>query len=159
MKELKILGFTILTALVLTGCGEVGKGSKIGQVVKVNESSGLFCKTVEVEIIRGGFNSGSGAQGGSLHFTIENNKNDLELVKKAMLDGSEIEVNFREEFATFCRSGRNVFSESINIVHQEDKGHIQPDSTNINSDTRIEILRALKLQNEALQKLLNKELK
>lgn len=152
MKRIKLLGLSLATVL-LTGCGEVARGSKIGQVVKVNEASGLFCKTVEVEIIRGGFNSGSGAQGGSLHFTIENNKNDLELVKKAMLDGSEIEVNYRQEFATFCRSeSQNNFADSIKIVNS-DRSHIQADSA-IDLDSRTELIRALKLQNEALQKLL-----
>lgn len=153
--KLKLLGLSLATVL-LTGCGEVARGSKIGQVVKVNEASGLFCKTVEVEIIRGGFNSGSGAQGGSLHFTIENNKNDLELVKKAMLDGSEIEVNYRQEFATFCRSdSQNNFADSIKIVNS-DRSHIQADSSKSGNSGNIsdEILRALIIQNEALQKLI-----
>jgi hypothetical protein len=150
-NKLKLIGLASLTTILLSGCGEVAKGSKIGQVVKVNEASGLFCKTVEVEIIRGGFNSGSGAQGGSLHFTIENNQKNVELVKQAMLDGSEIEVNYRTEFATFCRSdSQNTFGDEVKLV-KSTVSHIQPDS----GDITTELLKALKLQNEAIQKLIN----
>lgn len=147
--KLKVLSLVLLVSIMFTGCLETGKGSKIGQVVKVNEASGVFCKTVEVEIVRGGFNNGSGAMGGSLHFTIENNKQDLELVKKAMVEGSEIEVYFTTEFNSFCRSDSNsTFSNSIKVLNNIT-------NTNNNVDYKTEIINALKLQNEALQKLLN----
>lgn len=151
MKLIKIIGLSLIGCILLSGCGEVARGSKIGQVVKVNEASGVFCKTVEVEIIRGGFNSGTGAMGGSLHFTIENNPKNVELVKKAMLDGSEVEVNFRTEFGTFCRSDSgNTFADDVKIVKTENS------AANTTTDVRDEILKALKLQNEALQKLLGR---
>ena len=158
------LGFASLAIVLFSGCGETARGTKIGQVVKVNEASGLFCKTVEVEIIRGGFNSGSGAQGGSLHFTIENNQQNVELVKQAMLDGSEIEVNYRTEFATFCRSdSNNNFGDSIRLVKPvksvvSTNSVSQPNSNNsVNSgDSDAELIRALKLQNEVIQKLIEK---
>lgn len=149
--KLKLLGLSLLASVLLTGCGETARGTKIGQVVKVNEASGFFCKTVEVEIIRGGFNAGSGAQGGSLHFTIENNPKAVDLVKQAMLDGSEIEVNYRREFATFCRSDSgSVFGDSVKLV-SETAGK----STGV-ADVKDEILKALILQNEALKKVLSR---
>lgn len=151
MKRIIKIGIlSAIAAVTFTGCGEVARGSKIGQVVKVNEASGLICKTVEVEIIRGGFNSGSGAQGGSLHFTIENNPKNVELVKKAMLDGSEIEVNYRQEFATFCRSDSNgTFADDVKVVKSET-------SNASTTDVKDEILKVLMLQNTALQKLINR---
>lgn len=150
--KLKLLGLSLLATVLLTGCGEIAQGSKVGQVVKVNESSGFFCKTVEVEIIRGGFNAGSGAMGGSLHFTIENNNKDLvDLVKKAMLDGSEVEVDYTQEFMSFCRSdSHNTFGSNVKLVKTATPTTVSGD------DVTTEILKALKLQNEAIQKLLTK---
>lgn len=150
--KLKLLGLSLLATVLLTGCGEVAQGTKVGQVVKVNEASGLMCKTVEVEIIRGGFNAGSGAMGGSLHFTIEDDKELVDLVKKAMLDGSEVEVNYRQEFATFCRSDSNgTFGTNVKLVKST-----TTNTTVSGDDVTTEILKALKLQNEAIQKLLTK---
>ena len=151
--KLKLLGLSLLATVLLTGCGEIAQGTKVGQVVKVNEASGFFCKTVEVEIIRGGFNAGSGAMGGSLHFTIENNNKDLvDLVKKAMLDGSEVEVDYTQEFVSFCRSdSRNTFGSNVKLVKST-----TTNTTVSGDDVTTEILKALKLQNEAIQKLLTK---
>lgn len=148
--KLKLLGLSLIATVLLTGCGEIAQGSKVGQVVKVNESSGFICKSVEVEIIRGGFNAGSGAMGGSLHFTIENNPKLVEMVKKAMIDGSEVEVDYRQEFMSFCRSdSNNTFGSDVKLVKPVD-GVTTP------ADEKSELLKALKLQNEAIQKLLNK---
>ena len=150
--KLKLLGLSLLATVLLTGCGEVAQGSKVGQVVKVNESSGLFCKSVEVEIIRGGFNAGSGAMGGSLHFTIENNPKMVEMVKKAMIDGSEVEVSYRQELVSFCRSdSNNTFGTDAKLVKPTET---TPTATS--DDVKSELLKALKLQNEAIQKLLTK---
>ena len=148
--KIKLLMLSGLTALLLTGCGEIAQGTKVGQVVKVNESSGYFCKSVEVEIIRGGFNAGSGAMGGSLHFTIENNPKLVEMVKKAMIDGSEVEVDYRTEFVSFCRSdSQNTFGLDVKLVKSTET--VPTTST---GDVKSELLKALKLQNEAIQKLL-----
>ena len=149
--KLKLLGLSLLASVLLAGCGETARGTKVGQVVKVNEASGLFVKTVEVEIIRGGFNSGSGAQGGSLHFTIENNPKAVDIVKKAMLDGSEVEVDYHKEIISFLRSDSgSVFGDNIKLV-SETAGK----STGV-ADVKDEILKALILQNEALKKLLSR---
>lgn len=149
--KLKLLGLSLIATVLLTGCGEIAKGSKVGQVVKVNESSGFLCKSVEVEIIRGGFNAGSGAMGGSLHFTIEDDKELVDIVKKAMLDGSEVEVDYRQEFMSFCRSdSHNTFGTDVKLVKPT------TNTTVAGVDVKTEILKALKLQNEAIQKLLTK---
>jgi len=62
-----IIGMLLMVALLITltfttGCGvnNPADGSKIGQIVKVTKS-GVFSKTWEAEIIRGGMTGGSGA--------------------------------------------------------------------------------------------------
>ena len=78
------------------------------------------------------------------------NPKNVELVKKAMLDGSEVEVNYRQEFATFCRSDSgSTFANDINVVKTEN-------SNASTQDVKDEILKALILQNAALQKLLSR---
>ena len=67
-----------------------------------------------------------------------------------MLDGSEVEVNYRQEFATFCRSDSNgTFADDVKVVKSET-------SNASTTDVKDEILKALILQNAALQKLINK---
>lgn len=159
----KLLILSTLIMVLFTGCGEVAKGTKIGQVIKVNEASGFFYKTIEVEIIRGGFSAGTGAQGGSLHFTIENNPNNLEIVKKAMTDGSEVEVEYHKEIVTMFRSDSdNVFGDKIKVLSDQKSKNNSTSvisyenniSSNLDAETKQELLKALKLQNEVIQKLL-----
>lgn len=91
-----------LACVSLSGCGNVGNGEKVGQVVKLAET-GIICKTWEGEIVRGGYNGGSGVQGASFDFTIE----DPALLAQiqAALDGQyEIRLYYRTEMVTFCRS-------------------------------------------------------
>lgn len=165
--KFKILSLSIASLLLFTGCGEIAKGTKIGQVVKINESSGLFFKTVEIEMIRGGFNSGSGAQGSSLHFTVENDYDlsKLSLLKKAMIDGSEIEVDYHTEIVSFFRSdSNNNFGDKIKLVEKtkneitSNNNYSYPKSNNefldLDKATKQELLKALKLQTEIIEKIL-----
>lgn len=153
MKYSKFL-FLGLIPLMFAGCWNIGEGEKIGQVVKINEQSGMFCKTVEVEIVRGGLSNGSGVNGSSLHFTIENDDESLEIVKKAMEDGSEVKVNFHTEMVTFCRSDSdNIFGDKIQVIG---KNKEVPNGLSPNVDgTKEELLRALKLNNDIIVKLLS----
>ncbi len=70
MNKLKLL----LLCLTLTGCSvsTPASGQKIGRIVKISEE-GMFCKTCEGELVRGGFTDGSGSMGGVFKFTITNN--------------------------------------------------------------------------------------
>lgn len=90
---------TIVLSLLLTGCGinpTNGTGEKIGQIVKVGKV-GLFNKTWEAELIRGGFSDGSGTVGTQpFHFTIENEA----MVKEAqeyMRNQTEVIVSYNIE--------------------------------------------------------------
>ncbi|MDD2505171.1 MAG: hypothetical protein PHF21_02725 [Bacilli bacterium] len=136
----------LIVGFLLVGCGSVGEGSKIGQVVKINKASGYFCKSVEVEIIRGGFNSGSGVNGGSLHFTVED-KSMLTTLENAMEKGQEVEVTFNHEFMSFCRSdSQSMFGTYVKVITQD-----TPITGVSGTD---EILKGLIIQNALMQKLL-----
>jgi len=153
MKLSKFL-FLGLIPLMFAGCWNVGEGEKIGQVVKIDEQSGVFSKTVEVEIVRGGLSNGSGVNGSSLHFTIENNPDAVELVKKAMENGSEVKVNFHEEMVTWLRSdSNNIFGDKIVVINDK----ADSDTSVFKGNAKTELLKALKLNNEIIQKLLQYE--
>jgi hypothetical protein len=87
---------------MLSGCGDTGGGEKNGTITKL-AVSGIFCKTNEMEIVRGGFNSGTGANGASFDVTIEDPKL-LAIAQEAIKTGAEIQITYRTELITFCRS-------------------------------------------------------
>jgi len=96
MKKLNQLLIACVTSLsLLTGCGsgfDSGEGKKIGQIVKIG-SHGFFCSTYEAELIRGGFNGGSGVNGNALDFTIKSKKL-YEQLTKAMENQQEVELHY-----------------------------------------------------------------
>lgn len=83
----------------LTGCGanlNNGNGEKVGQVVKITKH-GLFWKTWEAEMIRGGMSNGSGAFGTTpFDFTIEDDAT-AERVRLLMESQTEIVLHYRTE--------------------------------------------------------------
>lgn len=112
-------------ALVLTGCWNTGRGEKIGMITKLAKEGTFGCPTWEAEIVRGGFNAGSGVSGASFHFTIEDEKL-VEPVKKAMESQQEVKISYTSELATLCRSEQgNHFLASIEPI-----GTIRPASRN-----------------------------
>ena len=60
MKKITIIA--LAASLLLAGCGDTGGGEKNGTVTKL-AVSGIFCKTNEMEIVRGGLNAGTGVNG------------------------------------------------------------------------------------------------
>lgn len=60
-----------VAAMFLTGCGvNTGRGEKVGTIIKLAQE-GVFNKTWEAEIVRGGMNNGTGAFSTTpLHLTI-----------------------------------------------------------------------------------------
>lgn len=146
----KTLLLSAIVAVLFSGCYNIAEGEKIGQVTKVNKASGYFAKTAEIEIIRGGFNGGSGAQGTALHFTVENNPKMVEDLEKAMENGEEVKVKYHREFATFMRSdSQNTFGDSMTIIRgtaSTPTGSVQIDS----NDQKQLMLKALKDSNDAL---------
>lgn len=111
--KIKIIALFTLT---LAACGvntAPGDGSKVGQIVKLAKL-GMFAKTYEAEIIRGGFQNGSGANGQAFDFTIETEELAKQ-VKDAMDAQTEVIITYRSEgLWSACRSeGGGNFLTSI----------------------------------------------
>lgn len=96
--KIKLLAVVILSA-ALTGCGlnpSPGDGEKIGQIVKV-QKRGLFWKTWEAELIRGGMNGGCGSFGTTpFEFTIENDETAKAAITN-METQTEVVIKYRME--------------------------------------------------------------
>jgi hypothetical protein len=100
--------------IILTGCYTIEEGEKTGQIIGLKKS-GIFVKTWECRIIRGGLQDGSGNIGTSLQLTIED-KSLLEKAKKYMDEKKMVSLKYHQEFITFFRSesdSENCFIDSI----------------------------------------------
>ncbi len=119
LKQLLLACVTSIS-LLSSGCGsgfESGEGKKIGQIVKIG-SHGFFCSTYEAELIRGGFNSGSGVNGNALNFTIKSKKL-YEQLTEAMENQSEVELHYsRRAFSGPCYSETNVVATSFKVLEK-----------------------------------------
>lgn len=91
----------LLFVLVGCGIGNPGEGEKVGQIVRVNRH-GLFCKTWEAQIMRGGFNNGTGASGAAFDFTI-GDESQARKLQEYMENQTEIVLHYRSQFLyTLC---------------------------------------------------------
>jgi hypothetical protein len=93
----------LAAAVALAGCIDIGNGEKVGVVTRAVDGSGVFCKTMEVEVTRGGMNAGTGVVGAPFHATVVNRK-DFDVLVKAMESQEEVKIKYSSELATFCRS-------------------------------------------------------
>jgi len=100
----------------MAGCWDMGGGEKVGTITRLNKS-GVFCKTWEAEIIRGGFNGGSGVMGQAFHFTIEN-ADLVKEVEKYMNNQQEVKITYKMEGITFCRSDSDNFLAKIEPLNE-----------------------------------------
>lgn len=116
MKNKKYLILPI--CVLLNGCWETENGDINGQIIALT-SSGMFVKTLECKIIRGGMDDGSGGFASSMWLTVEN-KNLLPKIKKFMNEKKFINIQYHKEFATFCRSDSdNFFINDIEEIKKE----------------------------------------
>lgn len=92
----------IAVALALSGCMELGDGEKLGVITRAS-TTGWFCKTNEIEIVRGGMNNGTGVVGSAFHATVENPAL-FDRLKKALENQEEVKIHFKHEWISFCRS-------------------------------------------------------
>lgn len=120
-KITKLIAIALSSILFLSGCGSgtsSGKGKKIGQIVKIGHH-GLFCGTYEAELIRGGFNGGSGVNGSSLNFTIKNKKLYDQLVI-SMENQQEIELTYdMRALYGFCYSDTGIIATDFKVVKKK----------------------------------------
>lgn len=167
MKKLLALA---LIPLMLTGCGSRGNGDKIGVIVKMAQE-GILCQTWEGEIVRGGMAGGTGVNGQSFHFTVE----DQSLVKKlqdAMNDRKEVRIHYRRELATFCRSETddNSFITDVTVIEQDTTSPFQPttkitpvttevQSTPVTTDNdrQDKILKLVQMQSQLINELVQNQ--
>lgn len=108
---MKNLILALLVCVLLSGCLVTSRGEKVGVIVKC-ANEGLFVKTYECEIIRGGMNSASGTLGKSFDFTVE----DKELIssfEKALNDQKQVHLYYHHEVFTFLRSESDNFVDKI----------------------------------------------
>lgn len=109
-----------IVAIALSGCTAVtGHGTKVGTVIKLSQE-GLFCKTWEGELIRGGMSSGSGGFSTTpLHFTI-NDPALLRQVQDALDRQYEVEVTYTSYLGPFpCASGHGSDLFLTTLKHRE----------------------------------------
>ncbi len=118
MKIVNIFKFMAL-ALLVTSCtfSTPAKGSKIGRIVKISEE-GVFYKTVEGELIRGGLLDGNGSMGSSFKFTIEDDSLK-DIAYDAFSNQKEVIITYESElisslFRSQCGSPHFVKDIKIN---------------------------------------------
>jgi hypothetical protein len=110
----------IIALLLLSSCTlrtDPGNGKKIGRIVRLSQQ-GLFFKTWEGELIRGGLNDGSGSIGQSFYFTIEQN-HLLPTALKAFEEQKEVVMDYHCEFISSITRSENCnpyFVDSIKFV-------------------------------------------
>lgn len=108
----------VVMGLFLIGCGygiKSGDGKKIGQVVKMGQY-GMVCDTYEGELVRGGFNGGSGVNGTAFHFSVKDEALYKRLLK-VMEDQQEIEVTYtKSNFSGPCSGDAGVWVTDFRVL-------------------------------------------
>lgn len=111
MKKILLL---IVGCLLLSGCWETRKGEKVGVIVKVGKE-GMFWGTYEGELVRGGLQDASGANGQAFHFSF--GQFDSSLVKRALIvmkKNKPVVISYHcEAFVAPWRSDNNCFADNI----------------------------------------------
>ena len=98
----------------LSACWTIADGKKTGIIVKLAKE-GAFHGTYEAELIRGGFSNGSGANGQSFHFTIENDRL-VKKLKKAFENQDEVIIKYHTEAFRGCMRGQtDTFLDDVQI--------------------------------------------
>lgn len=111
----KILAI-ILLCLPLSGCWNIEKGQKVGQIVDVSQK-GVLINTWECKLIRGGLDDGSGSFGQSIWLTIEND-HLVEKAKTFMKKKTNIILDYHQEALTLFRSDRESKSRFIDSIDE-----------------------------------------
>lgn len=151
MKHAKIL-MALALPMLLTGCVETAKGDKNGFITKVAKQ-GFFCPTWEAQIIRGGFNNGSGASGAAFDFTIEDEAL-AQKVAKLSDERKEVKLTYRKEAVSFCRSdSHNYFLVSIEEIKPTASNVVGQVASNGQGPDLAKIVRLQQVQAELLNEL------
>lgn len=107
MKKTLLYVAASLLLVTSTGCTKLtGNGEKVGTVIKVSQE-GLFFKTNEVEIVRGGMNGGSGAFSTTPLNATVNDDELFQKLKDALNNQYEVRVYYRDYLWTPLSSDSN----------------------------------------------------
>lgn len=116
-----LFSIIITSFFLISGCISginSGEGKKIGQIVKIAKH-GIFCSTYEAEIIRGGFNGGSGVNGAALNFTIKSKKLYQDLTD-VMENQQEIELRYvRKALTGPCYSETRIIATGFKVIENK----------------------------------------
>lgn len=106
----------LVLIMLLNGCWETESGEKVGNVVKLGRE-GMFVKTNEAELIRGGMANGSGSFGEPFDFTIEN-EDVLQVIQYALENNKSVKIKYHKELLAFFRTLTvdNSFVDSAEII-------------------------------------------
>lgn len=87
---------------MMVGCGvnSPSTGTRNGQIVMLKKE-GIFCKTWECEILKGGMNGGSGAFGQPFYFTVQS-EGDAKTLQSAMDSQQEIIIHYHSAGFYWC---------------------------------------------------------
>jgi hypothetical protein len=159
-----VIGLTV--GVMLSGCIDSGNGNKVGSVTKLAQE-GVFCKTWEGQLIRGGFSNGSGVMGAPFEFTIENNPELVKKVAELMDSQQEVKITYRTEAMTLCRSDSyNHFLTDIEVLGKQAEHPMKIDSTEpikvepVKSDpvsSHDKMLKLLQTQQQIITELVNEK--
>lgn len=109
---------SIIGLLLLCGCGlnSPATGTRNGQIVMLKKE-GIFSKTWECEIIKGGMNSGSGSFGQPFYFTVMSDA-DAKSLQSAMDAQQEIIIKYHKAGFYWCASSASEgdFMDSFQVV-------------------------------------------
>lgn len=114
---IRLIILILLTGL-LQGCWIVETGIREGNIIKVADE-GFFCKTHEIEIIKGGLSEGSGSFGVEpFNFTVESEE-VLNTLKKAQNERKEVRVYYHREVISWCRTETfdSAFVDKVEILN------------------------------------------
>ncbi len=113
-----LLVVLILATITITGCGlnSPASGTRNGQIVMLKKE-GIFSKTWECEILKGGMNNGSGSFGQPFYFTVES-ESDAKLLQAAMDSQQEIIIHYHKAGFYWCVSSASEgdFMDSFQVV-------------------------------------------
>jgi len=109
-----------LLGCILTGCGvntNPGTGTRTGQIIMLRKE-GIFCKTWEAEIIKGGMSGGSGSFGVQpFYFTLQTD-DQAKQFQGYMDKQTEVEIQYHTKgiYSCFRSSSGGDFLDSVIVM-------------------------------------------
>jgi len=110
---------------LLAGCTTVPNGQKNGTIVKLAQE-GIFNKTWEAEIVRGGsYTGGTGVQGAAFDFTVSDPKL-LDQVRDAFNSQKEVRITYyKTAWCPFSSENDCHFLKSIDVISEAQGGTVR----------------------------------